>query len=142
MERISLSVFELTASRPKILKDVIRNNLILYPAENNLVILAGHGLGWKGALEDYAIGKMYIEQGRFSLPPGDDGSHLKYCYDRAIKAINEKRLQNRMAKDSINDGNKSKINIIAFDACLMGNIEAINHFKDLSEIIVTSEDVF
>lgn len=47
-----------------------------------------------------------------------------------------------MAKDSINDGNKSKINIIAFDACLMGNIEAINHFKDLSEIIVTSEDVF
>ena len=141
-EDIIFRFLTLSASEPKILKEVISNNLILYPAENNLVILAGHGLGWKGALEDYAIGKMYIEQGRFSLPPGDDGSHLKYCYDRAIKAINEKRLQNRMAKDSINDGNKSKINIIAFDACLMGNIEAINHFKDLSEIIVTSEDVF
>lgn len=134
------------ANNPKILEETMSKNLILYPAENNLVILAGHGLGWKGALKDEAIGRRYIKQGRVSLPPGDPDSYLEcigsLCYERAIKKIHEKRMLNKMIQGSINDEKKkSKINIIAFDACYMGNIETINNFKDLTDIIVVSEDM-
>lgn len=134
-----------SSNNPKILEETISNNLILYPAENNFVILAGHGLGWKGALKDEAIGKRYIKQGRFSFPPGDRDSYLEsigpLCYERAIKKIHEKRMLNRMTQGSISDEKKSKINIIAFDACYMGNIETVNNFKHLTDIIVVSEDM-
>lgn len=131
-----------TSSDPKILEETISNCMILYPAENNLVVLSGHGLGWKGALKDDGIGKMYIKQGKLSIHHGDFETLIsisRKCYKVTMEMINKKRIQNR-DKFGLIDDKKPRIHIIAFDACHMGNIETIDYFKDLADIIVSSED--
>jgi hypothetical protein len=44
-------------SNPKILSETIRNNAAIFPDGKRILILSGHGNGWKGLLPDFKTWK-------------------------------------------------------------------------------------
>lgn len=106
-----------------------------YPAKRRLLLLSGHGSGWRGALVDENIGMRYRrEPGRLMLPgPGTEcDARLHSCQLRVQERLNreiEKLAAPRLHYD-----------VLGFDACYMGNIEAIAHFAEAADLLVVSED--
>lgn len=124
--------YNMRASDPKVLQIAIELTAAFYPAENNLLIISGHGNGWKGGLQDEGIGRIYEAQGKVYKPPIDVFSTFKKCYE----AINSRVFEIPEPKDKP----ELKYSILAFDACYMGNLEALSYFKNISNIIISSED--
>ncbi|RQW85897.1 MAG: hypothetical protein EHM79_10720 [Geobacter sp.] len=108
-----------------------------FPAKRRLLFLSGHGDGWKGALLDQDIGleQYHNQAGRLILPgPGAECDALLHrCQLEAQEQIN-KRLN--LEESSSPRG----FDILAFDACYMGNIEAVASFVEHAGIMIVSED--
>ena len=100
-------------AEPKVLEDFILESCKEYPSDNIMLILNDHGAGWLGVLEDYSDnnGSMMNIQG----------------IKTAIKNAEEK-----LGK---------KINIIGFDACVMGQVEVAYELKGLGEYMIGSQEV-
>ena len=108
----------------------------VYPAKHRLLLLGGHGSGWRGLLLDQNIGMRYrSEPGRLVLPgPGSDcDARLHACLVRT-----QERLNREIEKV---DAAQSHYDVLGFDACYMGNIEAIAHLSHLADLLVVSEDL-
>ena len=121
-------------SDPKILKETITNNAIIYPAEKRMLILSGHGNGWKGLLPDFQTWRMYMHKGLI-LQSGDVESnlrHLQGCHESTIGAI-----RSRFGPDE--DYYGARFDVVAFDACGMANVEAMMVYADHVPFIVASE---
>lgn len=106
-----------------------------YPAKRRLLILGGHGQGWKGVLLDQNIGLLYTkEPGRVFLPgPGSEcDARLRACLTRT-----QARLNLELEKAH---GPQTPYDILAFDACYMGSAEAVAAFSDFANLLVVSED--
>jgi hypothetical protein len=126
---------ELDTSNPKLLTQV----LLLaqaYPAERRLVILAGHGSGWRGALVDENLGRRFLhDPGRLVLP--------------GVGAACDAELERcqRIAQDELNaaigpaaDATAGPVDVLAFDACYMGNLESMGSFGSSARWLIVSED--
>lgn len=81
-----------------------------YPAENICLVLSDHGGAFFGLMADDTTGTMMTNK-------------------QVAEAIKE-----------IEDETGSRINVLAFDACLMANIEAVYEYKDITDYILASEE--
>ncbi|HVF58487.1 MAG TPA: clostripain-related cysteine peptidase [Thermoanaerobaculia bacterium] len=127
---------ELRTSDAKLLAQVL-GLAQAFPAEHRLVILGGHGSGWKGVLQDQGLGRRYLQQpGRLVLPgPGEAcDAELRRCQVAAQDELNGAIERNSAAAPG-------SIDVIAFDACYMGNLESVGAgFSDHARWLVLAED--
>ncbi len=105
-----------------------------YPARKRVLLLSGHGGGWRGALrEDDHSGLYRDNPSRMKLPAPFQAcvKHLQACAAIAQEQINR-----------VFDGTPTgrRADILAFDACDMGCIEAITAFANHGDILVVSQD--
>ncbi|MDD5669608.1 MAG: clostripain-related cysteine peptidase, partial [Candidatus Omnitrophica bacterium] len=123
------------SNKPETLKQALVNNMALYPARKKMVILSGHGLGWRGALRDDATWKLYQRSRNIFHPSvdiADDIALLESDRQKVMTQIRGRINPSALFKGSIFD-------ILAFDACDMGNIETQRHFFDMAKFLVVSE---
>ncbi|MBI2252076.1 MAG: hypothetical protein HYU63_04955 [Armatimonadetes bacterium] len=100
-------------SDPKILKEFLVESLQNYPALHTFLVLNNHGAGWLGAMEDESH---------------DNGENFMKLTD---------------IKKAIQDAEKitgKKIDLIGFDACLMGQTEVAYQLKNLANYFVASQE--
>ncbi|MFH0802482.1 MAG: clostripain-related cysteine peptidase [bacterium] len=95
---------------PKNLQDFLRWGIKNYPAENYMVVLMDHGAGYLGSMQDEKTGHIIS---------------------------NEKLAE--VLKDAGKTAGK-EIDIVAFDACLMGQAEVAHQLKDSAKILIGSEE--
>ncbi|UQA55098.1 clostripain-related cysteine peptidase [Polyangium aurulentum] len=100
-----------------------------YPAEKTLVIVWGHGLGWRPAdLPDNGYDPGLLRGGlAFDDTPGTvlDTPDLR----GALAAVSRDRLDGR------------PIDVYASDACLMQSLEVATELSDVSRYVVGSEQI-
>ena len=84
-----------------------------YPAHQTALIMWGHGSGWLGMSTDDAL--------------GDDGLSLSNL---------EQALQ-----DGLTEAGQSQLDLIGFDACLMGQMDVFATVQDYATVAVASEDL-
>jgi Clostripain family len=97
-------------SDPKTLADFITWGMTQYPAEHTMVIVSDHGGGWEGACEDDSANDW------MSMPS------MRQAFEQAAQQTGK------------------KVDIIGFDACLMGSTEVAHELKDVCDYVVGSED--
>jgi hypothetical protein len=95
---------------PKSLADFIEFGETKFPAEHNLLVIADHGGGWQGACESESHDSW------LTLPKLAEG--LKMAQDATGK----------------------KLDVIGFDACLMGSTEVMHELAPYASYIAGSEE--
>ncbi|MCW5868074.1 MAG: hypothetical protein KIS61_12505 [Candidatus Eremiobacteraeota bacterium] len=101
---------DLNMSDPKNLADFVEWGIKNYPAENYWLVLSDHGDAWKGALEDDH------SQGWMSLP----------------------QLQGALAQAREKTGRK--LDVLSFDCCYMGSLEAAHELRHEAGYMVASPE--
>lgn len=97
-------------ANPGTLADFISWGMKRYPAQHTLVIVADHGSGWEGAVEDESHG------GWMSLPA------MRSAFEKAQASTGQ------------------TVDVIGFDACLMASTEVAHELKDVCRYVIGSED--
>lgn len=101
---------QINMSDPKNLADFIEWGMKEYPAQHYMLLISDHGGGWAGAIEDDS------HKGWMSLPDIRKGAEIAQ------------------------EKTKQKIDIIGFDACLMGQSEVAYELKDVANYMIASEE--
>ncbi|MCD4783019.1 MAG: hypothetical protein K8T10_04215 [Candidatus Eremiobacteraeota bacterium] len=113
-EKINSPVLEdlgqVNMSDPSTLSDFIQWGIKKYPAKHYMLIISDHGKGWEGAIQDKS------HSGWMELPRIED----------ALMDAQEKTGQ--------------KLDILGFDACLMGESEVAYQLRDSADYMVASEE--
>ena len=107
-----------------------------WPGRHRLVILGGHGNGWQGLLVDRNISGQYWQNAtrcQWPKPKQDCDAKLKACLQSAQSTLESYGAMNLALPDPCD--------ILALDACYMGNIEAIAQLTGLADILLVSEDI-
>ncbi|MCG2825047.1 MAG: clostripain-related cysteine peptidase, partial [Thermoplasmatales archaeon] len=108
---------EVDSSKPGVLSDFINWSINNYPAKHYALILGDHGLGIGGLCED---------EKRTATPGGS----------AVWMSLNELKQALQMA----NSNNGVKLDIIGFDACLMGMAEVDYQIHEFANISVHSQE--
>ena len=101
---------QINMSDPRTLSEFIQWGMKKYPAQNYMLLISDHGAGWAGAVEDES------HDGWMTLP------------------------DIRKAMEDAKDKTGRKIDIVGFDACLMGQSEVAYELKDVANYMVASEE--
>jgi hypothetical protein len=101
---------EVNMGDPKTLVDFTKWAVASYPAENYALILSGHGKGWRGLCWDQTSGNDNLEM---------------------------KELKSALAE--ITKANGRPLDVLGFDACLMGMTEVAYEVHDYAAVMVASE---
>ncbi|HNS33297.1 MAG TPA: clostripain-related cysteine peptidase [bacterium] len=109
---------EVNTGAPETLADFIRWGVYNYPADRYAVILWNHGGGWK----------TIEEEGKPLLP------FKEVCWDDTSGDV----LSTKNVRQAFEDSGQY-IDIIGFDACLMGMLEVASELKSLGNVMVASE---
>lgn len=110
---------ELDSADPQTLADFIEWGTTTYPADNYLLVLWDHGRGWQTATT-----RLMTEQ-------------------REIKAINvddTTRTEMTLSDLSACLEQGTRINVVLFDACLMGMLEVAYSIRNAADIMIASEE--
>ncbi|CAN2044504.1 exported hypothetical protein [Candidatus Magnetomoraceae bacterium gMMP-1] len=116
---------EVDMADPQTLIDFVEWGMDNYPAEKYALILWNHGGGWRDKLDSID-----------SISP----SLKEVCYDDTTgwyEALYMNEVKSALA--AINE-EKGRVNLVGFDACLMGMIEVAYEIKDFADIMVGSEE--
>jgi hypothetical protein len=97
---------------PKVLKDFLKWGLKRYPAKYRLLVVGGHGVGFRSPVRDIA-------------------------YDDFGSSLNMPEMERALKRAGITSENP--LQILGFDACLMSMVEIAHHFASQTEIIVGSQ---
>lgn len=97
-------------SDPAELADFVKWGMATYPAEHYMLIINDHGDGWGGCIEDRG------SVGWMSLP------------------------QVREGLQAAQDATGKKLDVVGFDACLMGMAEVAHELSDNADYIVASQE--
>jgi len=97
---------------PKVLKDFLKWGLKRYPADNCLLVVGGHGLGFRSPVRNIA-------------------------YDDFGSSLDMSEMERALRRAGIDSANP--LQILGFDACLMSMVEIAHHFASQTEIIVSSQ---
>lgn len=111
---------------PKHLSDFVQWGVKNYPARHYMLIINDHGYGFMGALDDKGSKDV------MDLP------EMGKALEMATKG--ESDYISNGAKDAAAKTGK-KIDILGFDACLMGQVEVAYELKDYANIMIASEEV-
>jgi hypothetical protein len=123
------SISEYNCSDPAPLINFLKWGWGKFNSENKILVLGGHGNGFKGFAPDY------------TNPMSKAGNCLNVSSIQS-RVINE-------GSDIIFDGlefglkesilKDNKIQILGFDSCLMSMLEIAHHFKDTVDILISSQ---
>ncbi|MBI5097013.1 MAG: hypothetical protein HZB32_05150, partial [Nitrospirae bacterium] len=113
---------ELDMANPQTLTDFLIWVKDTYPADRAILILWDHGNGW-----DQGDGPSVPLQKTLYSVLYDDDNHSAF-------------LSNFKVTDAIKKSGL-KIDLLGFDASIMGTIEALYEFRELTDIIITSQEV-
>lgn len=103
---------QMNMADPEVLTEFIKYGMKKYPAKHYMLIIACHGAAWKGLqLEDSFTG------GDMSVPA------IRKSIENAEKAANR------------------QLDLLGFDACLMGSAEAAYELRNVADYMVASEQV-
>lgn len=116
---------EVNMADPQTLIDFVEWAMDNYPATNYAVILWNHGGGWR---ETEAA---ELRKPRYKAVCWDDTSGDDTLYMSEVKD----------ALSSIEASIGRNINLLGFDACLMGMVEVAYQIRDHADIMVGSEEV-
>ncbi|HOL47342.1 MAG TPA: clostripain-related cysteine peptidase [bacterium] len=111
---------ELNMGAPETLQDFIEWAISNYPADKYMLVLWNHGDGWRKRVKKTAKQVCYDEN-------EDDWLTMDEVKEAISNAI------------SNTIGDDGKLDIIAFDACLMGMVEVATEIKSLANVMVASE---
>ncbi len=119
---------ETNTGEPKVLKTFIEESSKAYPSEKLIVIIWSHGMGvddfdiYNGKRERYFVPKEEIEE-------------IAISFDDAAKDfLDNIELQKALEVDV-------KIDILGFDACLMGMFEIAYQLRNNAEVMVGSQHI-
>ena len=101
---------DVNMSDPKNLADFVEWGVKNYPAENYWLVISDHGDAWKGALED-------------------DGSHGWMSLPQLQGALSEARHKTGR-----------KLDVLSFDCCYMGSLEAAHQLRHEARYMVGSQE--
>lgn len=98
-----------------------------YPAGNYMLLMSNHGGGWRNS-DDQKIKRLE-----------KIGIQKAICWD---ESSNNDSLYMKEVREAIEEGfgTNEKLDIIAFDACLMAMVEVAYELKDVADILVASEE--
>ncbi len=106
---------------PQTLVDFVQWGMTHYPADHYAVVLWDHGSGWQSRSDE--------------APP------LKYiAYDETNGGDTIDMPELRSAMDTLSNGGSEPIDLVGFDACLMGMIEVDNQLIPYADVRVGSEE--
>jgi len=109
---------EVDTGSPEALTDFIRWGVENYPADRYAVILWNHGGGWRTLEEE-----------------GKEPLFKAVCWDDTSGEV----LEMKEVRQSI-ENSGYYMNLIGFDACLMGMLEVATEIKGLGDVMVASEE--
>lgn len=111
-----MNLGETNMGNKKTLADFLKWGVSTYPADNVVVVVWNHGMGWTGIAHDEEADEyMRIEDVAWALREGQ----------KELSKVNKKA---------------SKFAVIDFDACLMGTIEVAYEISDTADFLVASEE--
>lgn len=106
-----LNIGEVNMGDPATLVDFVRWSVLSYPADRYALIISSHGKGWEGC-----------------------------CWDETSGNDNMNLTEMRSAFAEINAFLGRPLEMIGFDACLMGMTEVAYEIRDYAGIMVASEN--
>jgi hypothetical protein len=127
---------------PAVLQDFVEWAVTNYPAEHYALVIWNHGDGWK-TMKEKMIQTARAVADRSA--PGAAVSRAIASDDTDGDVLYMKEVQNALknAKERLQDrlGTQVKLDIVGFDACLMGMIEVAYAMRDVADYMVGSEDL-
>ena len=118
-ENATMNLGEVNMGDPQTLADFIVWAVKNYPAEHYILILWDHGGGWRNEVKEPIKGVCWDDT---------DNDHL------TLPEL-EKALADAEAQTGV------KLDVVGFDACLMGMIEVLHQIRDHASIAIASEEV-
>ncbi|MEZ4471830.1 MAG: clostripain-related cysteine peptidase [bacterium] len=122
-------------SRPpeELLRRFLQWGVAEYPADHYMVVLAGHGLGWRPTLPD-----LPAEAARFDLRSKWGG----FGFDATDGTVLDTPALRR-ALESVVDGplGGRPLDVLLSDACLMQSLEVLTELADVARYVGGSEQV-
>ena len=113
------SIGETNMGAPETLTDFVAWGMSSYPAEKTALIMWGHGVGWQGIAWDQDDGVPDSRPGR--MRSAEIGSAIQ----TGLSRINHEK----------------PLDLIGFDACLMGQLEVFTALGDVANYAVASEEL-
>lgn len=133
---------ELNMGDPAVLQDFVEWGVTNYPAEKYALVIWNHGGGWRDAMD------AKIEKSRAARARGESPSELLRAVawdDTDNDSLFMKEVQNALeaAKTKLEDrfGTSVKLDVVAFDACLMEMVEVAYALRNVASYVVGSEEV-
>ncbi|NMB54679.1 MAG: hypothetical protein GYA15_08245 [Leptolinea sp.] len=115
---------EVNMADGNVLVDFVTWAVRQYPADRYVLILSDHGTGWPGGWTD---GDMESEPENIQIDGFDDMLYLNEL-DDAFTSITKKT-------------GIEKLDIVGFDACLMGDLEVLSMIAPYADFAVLSQEV-
>ncbi|MCD6491162.1 MAG: hypothetical protein J7K59_02580 [Candidatus Korarchaeota archaeon] len=117
---------------PQTLVDFLNFASANYPADHYALVLWDHGSGWKTFGQSSSTSSYEIE----SIDNTDNMRVEGICYDETSDndALTMDELENALSEANIH------LDLLAFDACLMGMTEVAYEYKNYADVIVFSEE--
>ncbi len=112
---------EVNMADPQTLEDFVAWTVENYPADHYALILWNHGGGWRDMTDTQIPGDRTV---CWDDTSGDDG-------------LDTREIQTAL-QSLVDDG--TSIDLIGFDACVMGTLEVAYELKDLAQAMVASEE--
>ncbi|MEN3014615.1 MAG: clostripain-related cysteine peptidase [bacterium] len=103
---------QVDTSDPKFMATLIKEIIRRFPADNIALIISNHGVGWKGIVTDDSAGSKFMHI-----------DELREALGEVVKSTGK------------------KIDVVAFDACLMAMAEVGYELKDVAKYMVASEEI-
>lgn len=127
---------------PAVLRDFVEWSITNYPAEHYALSIWNHGGGWRRLQERLAErARSIISRGEFDTGVAravawDDTDNDKLYMKEVQQALEaaKQRLQERLNTDV-------KIDVVGFDACLMGMAEIAYAMRNVANYMVGSEEL-
>lgn len=120
-------VGETNTGDPKVLKNFIEESAEMFPSEKLIVVIWSHGTGVDDF--DFYDGKRE----RYFVEPTEEIEEIAIAFDDSAKDfLDNIELQKALDVDV-------KIDVLGFDACLMGMFEVVYQLRNEAEVIVGSQ---
>jgi hypothetical protein len=140
---------ETNTGDPAVLTDFVRWARETYQAQHYLLVLWNHGTGWQDIRADFdwtSIRGGLTGQGlgRSMFASTVRKAHARLHQDRAIglDATSRDFLDNEELKRGLSGALEGgKVDVLGFDACLMGMIEIGYQLRDQAQFMVASQEV-
>lgn len=125
---------------PNVLQDFVEWAVTNYPAEHYALVIWNHGDGWRNMIREMS------EAVRSARAPAGDWAVVKAVAtddtdnDKLYMKEVQTALQNAKFRSQGRTGTSVKLDLVGFDACLMGMVEVAYALRDVANYVVGSEE--